>query len=413
MKKLLSEVLRDVKPNMEYEKEILGKADSIIYTINKDLRDAKAILGGSGAKGTFLKTFDADIFVKFNYKKFRDKSGKLSDILEKFLKKNFKIIRLHGSRDYFQIKQDRFTFEIVPILDIKKSEQSRNITDVSPLHSNFVLKYKKLIDDIRLTKQFFKAAGVYGSESYIKGFSGYVCELLTIYYGSFINCIKAASKWKEKDVIDIKHYYKKKNVFNEINKSKLTSPLIVVDPVQKNRNAAAALSHEKFNILRKKAKEFLKNPSKKFFNIEIITEQDIRKKFGKIKLLIFKIDPLKRKKDVAGAKMLKAFNYIKQNLIDNGFQVIGSDMVWDRKSKALFYYTLRSIELPKTVELTGPPLRIRQHVLLFKKKHKNTFVRNKRVFAVENRKFTNASALVKTVIKNPNVKDNITNIKFI
>ena len=111
--------------------------------------------------------------------------------------------------------------------------------------------------------------------------------------------------------------------------------------------------------------------------------------------------------------MLKAFNYIKQNLIDNGFQVIGSDMVWDRKSKALFYYTLRSIELPKTVELTGPPLRIRQHVLLFKKKHKNTFVRNKRVFAVENRKFTNASALVKTVIKNPNVKDNITNIKFI
>lgn len=411
MKQLLSEVIKDIKPSKEYEKEILGKANSIINKINKGIKGAKAVLGGSGAKKTFLKTFDVDIFIKFNYNKFKDKSDKLSGILEKFLKKSFKITRLHGSRDYFQIKQGKFTFEIVPILSIKKAEQAKNITDVSPLHSNFVLKHKKLMEDMRLTKQFFKAAGVYGAESYIRGFSGYVCELLTIYYGSFLKLIKAISKWKEKTVIDIKGYYKNKNVFLEINRSKLTSPLIIIDPVQKDRNAAAALGYEKFDILIKKAREFQKNPSKKFFEIKVLTEKDIKK--GSKNLIILKITPLKRKKDVAGAKMLKAFNNIENGLIDAGFKVVKSDMLWDKKSEALFYYVLKDIKLPKIIELPGPPLKIRQHVLLFKKAHKKTFVKNKRIFAVEKRKFTNANELIKNIIKTANVKDNIKNIKLI
>jgi len=115
MKKILSEVTKDIRPDKNYEKEILDKANKIIKKISKGLKNANAILGGSGAKGTWLKTFDADIFVKFNYGKFKDKSDELSDILEKFLKRRFKITRLHGSRDYFQIKQGKFTFEIVLI----------------------------------------------------------------------------------------------------------------------------------------------------------------------------------------------------------------------------------------------------------------------------------------------------------
>ena len=150
--KLLSEVLDDIKPSNEYEKDILNKADQIINRINKSIRDAKAVLGGSGAKGTWLKTFDADVFVMFNYGKYQDKSDKLSEILEKSLKKHFKITRLHGSRDYFQAKIKSYTVEIVPILDIKKSSEAKNITDVSQLHVDYVRKYLKLCDEIRLAK---------------------------------------------------------------------------------------------------------------------------------------------------------------------------------------------------------------------------------------------------------------------
>ena len=92
---------------------------------------------------------------------------------------------------------------------------------------------------------------------------------------------------------------------------------IVIDPVQKDRNAAAALDHEKFDIVKHRAKEFLKKPSKKFFEITILTEQDIRKKFQKNKLMMLKARPLKKKADIAGAKMLKAFHFIEKNLEKN------------------------------------------------------------------------------------------------
>lgn len=267
------------------------------------------------------------------------------------------------------------------------------------------------MDDIRLTKQFFKATQVYGAESYIQGFSGYVCELLTIYYGSFLNCIKAASKWKGKEIIDIKGYYKNKNVLQEINRSKLTSPITIIDPVQKDRNAAAALGYEKFDILIKRAKEFQKNPSKKFFEIMVLTEKDIKKGYKNIILL--KTTPLKRKKDVAGAKMLKACNNIEKSLTAKGFKVTRSNMIWGKENEALFYYALKDTELPKTIELSGPPLKIKRHVVLFKKKHKKTFIKNNRIFTIEKRKFTNAKALIKNIIKNPDVKDNVKNIKLI
>ncbi|MBI2651706.1 CCA tRNA nucleotidyltransferase [Candidatus Woesearchaeota archaeon] len=411
VKFLLKEALEEIKPSIEYKKEILGKADEIIKKINRGLKNANAVLGGSGAKGTWLKTFDADIFVKFDYNKFKDKDDKLADILEKFLKRHFKIERLHGSRDYFQIRKENFTFEIIPILRIKKAEQAKNITDISPLHSDFVLKHKNLTNEIRLTKQFFRAANVYGAESYIRGFSGYVCELLTIYYSSFLDCIKAASKWKEKEVIDIKRYYKNKDIFAEMNLSKLTSPLIVIDPVQKERNAAAALSYEKFSLLKSKAKEFLKKPSRDFFEQHVLTKSELAKKYKNI--LFFEVTPLKRKEDVAGAKMLKSFNFIKKDLIDNGFEAIDANMVWDKKGNAFFYYALKDMEISKTFEMNGPPLKIKMHASLFRKKHKNTFIRDKRIFAVEKRKFSNAGDLAKNSISSPNITNNVNQIRLI
>src|SRR3989344_4081068 len=131
IRQVLDEVLESIQPDKDYEKDIFEKLSVIIKKVNKGQKHIKAILGGSGAKGTWLRTFDADIFVLFDYKKYKDKSDKLSDILEK-------ILRQHGSRDYFQIKQGDFTFEIVPIHKIRKAEQAKNITDESPLHSKWV-----------------------------------------------------------------------------------------------------------------------------------------------------------------------------------------------------------------------------------------------------------------------------------
>ena len=123
--------------------------------------------------------------------------------------------------------------------------------------------------------------------------------------------------------------------------------------------------------------------------------------------------PLSKKIDVAGAKMLKAFHFIESNLTDCEFKVIESDMLWDGQNNSLFYYALQNLKLPETVELYGPPLKIVKHAEIFRKKHKKTFVRNNRLFAVEKRKFIDAKILINKMLKSQNVKDNVISIKII
>ncbi|MBI2660260.1 CCA tRNA nucleotidyltransferase [Candidatus Woesearchaeota archaeon] len=406
IKALLDEVLLEIQPDKKYEKEIFERLGSIIKKINRGRKGSRAILGGSGAKGTWLRTFDADIFVLFDYKKFREKSDKLPDILEKILRKKFRnIARLHGSRDYFQIKDNDFTFEIIPILKIQKAEQARNITDVSPLHSNWVKKHKNLINEMKLTKQFCQAQNVYGAESYIRGFSGYVCEILTVHYGSFLGLMRNAAKWQDKAVIDAEKHYKGKDVFRLVNVSKLESPLIVIDPVQKDRNAAAALSKEKFEAFQKAAKEFLKKPSKEFFGKKELLPAFLRQKTKEKKLAIAKIRPLSGKTDVVGTKLLKIYELVKQQLQKNNFRTTKTDWEWDKKNDAIFYFLFDRKPLAKTFKFEGPPVRIKQHAENFKKAHKKTFVKDGKIYAIEKRKFTHPEGLLNSIIKNQFVKE--------
>src|SRR3989344_5465726 len=260
-------------PSKKEEIEIKDVVSKVLSKIK--VKDAKPILGGSGAKNTWLLgTHDIDIYVKFNYSKYKDKSELLSELLYKSIKTKFKLTRLHGSRDYFQTKIGKFTVEIVPILDIKDSSEAKNITDVSQLHVNYVQKYKKLANEIRLAKLFCKASEVYGAESYIQGFSGYVVELLVINYKSFKNLVKAASSWKPKTIIG-----SNKDADN-LNYSKTISPLILIDPVQHDRNAAAAISDEKYNQFIKACKNYLKKPSESLFIQKVFDLSAIKKKYN-------------------------------------------------------------------------------------------------------------------------------------
>jgi len=413
MKKTLSGVLKGIKPSHKEEKEIQSRVSSILKKINKNLKDAKAILGGSGIKGTWLKNDnDADIFVRFNYQKYKDKSEQLSNILEKHLKRKFKkLIMLHGSRDYFQVKEGEFTNEIIPILDIKKAEQAKNITDVSPLHANWVNKKgKKFKDDIRLLKQFCKSAGVYGAESYIHGFSGYICEILAIYYKGFTNTIKNAAKWKDKVIIDIENYWKGKNILMELNKSKTYSPLIGIDPVQADRNAAAAISEEKFELFKKKAKEFLKNPSEKFFEVKEINEGVLRKKTGKNELILVEVMTKKGKKDVVGCKLVKALEFINKKLKKNDFKILNYGWQWNKK--ALFHFIIKKEKLSDQIEREGPPLKAKQHVQNFRKKYKKTYTKANRIYAKVKREFKTPDELISSLKKEDYLKEKINSFRI-
>ena len=409
-------ILAAIKPSKKEEKQFSTSANGFLRTLNAVLVDAKAILGGSGAKGTWLSgNHDVDIFVLFDYKKYANMSAELSGLLEKSLKKTFpkvKIERLHGSRDYFQFAYRGLLFEVVPILKIAKAERALNITDISPLHSAWVNKHAaKVKDDIRLLKQFCKANNMYGAESYIGGFSGYVLEILTAHYGSFEKVLKAAQKWKEKEVVDPSAFYKTKELaLFHINTSKLQSPLIVVDPVDKNRNAAAALSKEKFLLFKELAKKYLQKPAEDFFVKEKITVDSLRQKYkGKGTLVFVTVTPTEGKEDAVGAKILKVFEFLRERLL--GFSLVHGGWVWDKGSEGLFYFVLKKKELSAEEIRVGPPLKLKEYVEDFKKKNKNTFEEKGRMMAkvkVENPKLKD---FVNALLKNEYVTERVEKIK--
>lgn len=379
-------ILEKISPTKQEEILLKNKAKTILKKINSKLKDAKAILGGSAAKSTFLKNdYDIDIFVKFP-QKYKNKD--ISKILQKHLKKIFpKIIKVHGSRDYFQLSQDPFTFEIVPILNINSPSKAQNITDVSPFHTKWVNSKtnQKLIDEIRLTKSFCKANHLYGAESYIKGFSGYVLEILVIKYGSFQNLIKAATKWKPGLIIDIEKHK------SSLNPSKI-SPLIIIDPVQAERNAAAALSEKKFNEFIQLAKNFYRNPSKKFFEKKLFNPEKLH---GAV---IIKAIPLKGKEDIIGSKLVKTLEYIAKKLNEEGFTVEKYDWDWD--SEAIFWYFVKKQNLPLIKKHFGPPLKETTHVDIFKKKYKKLEIKKQgsKIYVELKREFTNVNGFIKNLI---------------
>jgi tRNA nucleotidyltransferase (CCA-adding enzyme) len=373
----LKEVLKDITPTKDERVTTLKIVNAFLTKLNASLKknrlSAKAVLGGSYAKDTWLKgDYDVDVFVRFSL---THKKDNLSARLAKALNP-WKAERVHGSRDYFWIREKQFKFEIVPVLAIKKAADAQNVTDFSPLHVHWVNKNgKKYKGDIRLLKKFCKAQGVYGAESYIRGFSGHVVDILVIYCKGFLPFLRAAAAWKPKTIIDYYHHFDKKALF-VLNKSKIQGPLIIIDPVQKERNAAAALSKDKYDGLITAAQKFLKRPSKDSF---VETEVDLGKLAKQGHLVQVCAKAPKGKEDVVGTKLVHVFEYLKRYLED--FELLVSGWRWNKGPEAEFWYVVRHARLPETMIRPGPPMDLTSAVANFRKTHKKTFVQNHRVMA--------------------------------
>ena len=341
---ILKEVSKSIIPTKKESEKVMEIAQEVLQIVNEKAEKFKAelVIGGSVAKGTWLPGIhDIDCFLRFDHIQYKDKRDQLPEFAEKIIKSCFKnYIKLHGSRDYFQTNYSGFDIEIIPVLKINKPDMMKNITDVSPLHFIWLRKRTRQLNlgnEIRIGKKFFKANNLYGAESFIRGISGHVIEVLTINYGGFVNLLKAISKWQDRATVDPENkYVNEKQMMLLMNESKTMSPLIVVDPIQPERNASAALSKEKFNELKKLAKKFLANPSTAAFKEKTITVDKIKSRKTKNNLLLFSATPDKTVTiDVAGCKILKQFEYIIEILEKFDFKIIKKDWHWDKKNNAL------------------------------------------------------------------------------
>lgn len=375
-------------------KQMLEKVNS---QIKKHNIKATAEIGGSLAKGTNLaRDYDVDIFIKFDLS-YEDQD--LSKLLAKILKP-IKPTLVHGSRDYFQKQAGKINFEFIPVLFIQGANQALNITDCSPLHTTwFVKKGKKVRDDVRLAKMFCKAAGVYGAESYIRGFSGHTMDILVVHYGGFEQLLKASLKWKEKIVVDPERAHNG-NALKILNRSKIEGPLIVIDPVDPYRNAASNVGREKFHKFIEHSRRFLNNPSEEFFEIKKLDVNQLKKKFPVF--LEVKVITKKAKVDVAGSRILKVFETLQEELEE--YSIIESGWYFDKESKGMLWFGVSHDKRKSEVTISGPPLSAKKHVANFKKKHKKTFTKSGRIYTTQRRRLLSIDKVALQILKKPYLK---------
>lgn len=376
-----------IKSNLEnitvdsvtYDK-IKNISDDLCKELNIKLKknniSADVFIGGSLAKGTLTKTddnvYDVDIFVRFD-KKFFEKD--ISKILNKVIPKKSK--KIHGSRDYYQVKNKNITLEIIPVLKINKPEEAENVTDLSYFHVRYILnkikENKSLAHEIRIAKAFCHANNCYGAESYIKGFSGYSLELLISHYSSFINFIKSIIRYKDDDkiIIDDNKFYRDKNeILMEMNESKLNSPIILVDPTYKKRNALSGLSIETFNKFKKVSQEFLKNPSPLLFK-----KKNMSQEYKGLKKIQIKTS--KQAGDIAGTKSKKFFNFL-LNEIKKEFNITKSGFEYIEEENISFGYL--DIKKKDDEIIKGPPIVMLENLNKFKKKHPDAFIKEQQSY---------------------------------
>lgn len=409
---ILKEVLEKVEPPKEDLDIIENSLKDFLKRFEKRLKslriNAEVFVGGSFAKNTVIKKdyYDLDVFIRFEKK---HDNREISNLLAKALKGFKNLTKIHGSRDYFRIKVGpSFFIELIPVKKIKSLKEAENITDLSYSHVKYInrkigsgtksqassakqfveRKSQKILDEIRIAKAFCYANHCYGAESYIQGFSGYALELLVYYYGSFLKFIRAVSKMKdEKVVIDIeKHFKNKQTVLMDINTAKLDSPIVLIDPTYKHRNALAALSEDTFERFKKDCKKFLRNPSAKAFEIKKTDLEKIKAgaKKKKYEFVLLEAKTKKQAGDIAGSKLLKFHNHLGKE-IEDFFYVKNKGFNYNGKKSARYFFVVKG---KGEIIRAGPHLKDKKHVERFKKKHKKTFTSKGRLHTRKKINFT-------------------------
>lgn len=361
---------------------------------------------GSTARDTGLRgDKDVDLFVSFPRSLSKEQIvAHTIATVKKTL--HAKWVMHYAEHPYLRTMLAGFEVEVIPCFETRPHEELKSAVDRSPLHMLYLQERltKTQREDVRLLKQLLKARGIYGAEVRIGGFSGLLCEYLILNYRSLDGLMKEASQWKPPTTIDLEgHYANAKPPFTE--------PLIVVDAIDRNRNAAAPVTEtvlHKFILL---AREYAKKPSEALFfpKKKVYSKQQVlaamRKRGTDFLLLEFRA-PRGLVEDILYPQLARTAASLRKQLEARDWRVLGSSHAVDEKTgKAMILLEFESLERPRLARVYGPPVSHADAVKNFLKAHpaplRGPFVEGARVVVEEEREPTNATDFLRSALKQP------------
>lgn len=367
-------ILKGIKPSKQEHEEVMKLSGDLVNVINDTASElgveVEAALVGSVSKGTWLSgNADIDILMKFPL----DTSTKL---LKKYgLEIGHETIKKmegaaeerYASHPYVTGYINDYYIDFVPCYDIKSYKELKSAVDRTLLHTKYIQANltPKQEDEVVLLKKFMESVGTYGSEFKVGGFSGYLCELMILEYGSFKETIQnAALNWKYGHTIDLMNYQTGGN---------FKDPLVAVDPVDPNRNVAAALTLQKMSEFVVAAVNFHQEPNESYFKQKTheMDEEILKELFNnrKTKTVLITFKPPNIPADAVYPQIKKTEHSIVRMVESEGFEVFGSASWTDEINEAVMLIEFEVWELPVLKKHLGPKIWIREHQKRFLDKY--------------------------------------------
>lgn len=380
LENLLSEVQRKTTPSREEQKRILVLAKKLRQRVEETAKeigvDVEVRVEGSVAKNTWLKESpEIDVFIRVSPAVPRKTFGTTYLDIAKKATAGARQVERFAEHPYLEVFLDGARVNVVPCYKIENGEW-KSATDRTPFHTDYVkpLLSNKLCGEIRLLKRFMKGINVYGAEIRIGGFSGYLCELLILNYKSFLRTLKAASDWKVQTLIDLEGYYRDRETEMKLI---FEGPLVMVDPVDKGRNAASAVRRERLDELIAASRIFLEKPNIEFFYPSETRALD-RKELSQIfenrgaPLVFVQFGKVNAVPDILWGQLYKSQRSLRKLVERHGFRIIRNGVWSDEKELNVFLLEVEHQHLPSLKKHLGPPLERKSECKRFLQKHANS-----------------------------------------
>lgn len=414
LERLFEKISLKITPTQQ-EKIAEGKvAQQLIAALQKKLLPfrTKVILVGSSARDTGLAgDRDIDLFCVFPKTASREHAVEKTFQAAKSIS-GLKWLTRYAEHPYLQTQVNGFKAEVIPCFETTPNSPLKSAVDRTPLHMDYLqnalsLKQKR---DVRVLKQFLRNIGIYGAELEVEGFSGLVCEHLILNYRSLQGLLENAAKWKAPVVIFFQEEFEGQEA--ALIKKFPENALILIDAVDKNRNAAAAASATNISKFSAASRAFLRAPMEKFFFAKprVFSKKQLQKALSLRSTHFFAITAPKPDlvADILHPQMKKSANAIAKQLSLEGFRVFGHDFFSDEKTM-FFIFELEESELPKIRTVRGPGVFdeksfdafVKQAAFKEKTIVRGPYISGDRVYADKKRRETKAAKFLQSILSKP------------
>ncbi|WP_284006909.1 CCA tRNA nucleotidyltransferase [Haloarcula pelagica] len=297
----------------------------------------------------------------------------------------------YAEHPYVVGEVEGYAVDLVPCYDVAEATAIQSAVDRTPFHTRYLEARldDRLAGEVRVTKQFLKGIGVYGSDLRTRGFSGYLTELLVVEYGGFRAFVEAAADWHPPVEFDPEDHAA----------TTFEDPLVVVDPTDPERNVAAVCSARNVARLQHYARDLRADPRDGLFTPSEPAPYDASAVRAAIERrgttpVAVRFETPDVVEDQLWPQLEKSLAGLTEELDRRGFDVLRSAAFAGESAVLLAELTVA--ERPAVERHEGPPVHVRQHAEGFYDAYADAdvagpFVDGDRYVVERDREFTTAA----------------------